>query len=129
VNACFSLNNPKYIFMVHRLSILSKLDSKNLYRVWVELYFLNLNYIIILDTWPIWPSRRPRWSRFASYSYSSFGPILFAAHLLVQPNYGDNTCLHSFGNINSETTFSSFRHLASLIFGSEHTSHHHLHGT
>jgi hypothetical protein len=25
-------------------------------------------------------------------TYSSFGPILFTAHLLVQPNYGDNTC-------------------------------------
>jgi hypothetical protein len=47
-------------------SILSKLDSNNTYRIWAELYFPNLNYLIILDTWPIWPSRRLRRSRLAS---------------------------------------------------------------
>jgi hypothetical protein len=62
----FLLNNPRYIFIVRRLSILSKLDSNNPYRIWAELYFLNLNYLIILDTWPIRPSRRPRRSRFTS---------------------------------------------------------------
>jgi hypothetical protein len=62
----FLLNNPMYIFIVWRLSILSKLDSNNPYCIWAELYFLNLNYLIILDTWPIWPSRRPCRSRFAS---------------------------------------------------------------
>jgi hypothetical protein len=62
----FLLNKPRYIFIVQRLSILSKLDSNNPYRIWAELYFPNLNYLIILDTWPIWPSRRPRRSRFAS---------------------------------------------------------------
>jgi hypothetical protein len=62
----FSLNNPRYIFIVRRLSILSKLDSNNPYCIWAELYFLNLNYLIILDTWPIQPSRRPHRSRFAS---------------------------------------------------------------
>jgi hypothetical protein len=85
------LNIPRYIFIVQRLSILSKLDSNNPYRIWVELYFLNLNYLIILDTWPIWPSRRPRRSRFTCWSYLSFGPILFTTHLLVWPSYGDNT--------------------------------------
>jgi hypothetical protein len=49
------LNNPRYIFIVRRLSILSKLDSNNPYHIWVELYFLNINYLIILDTWSIWP--------------------------------------------------------------------------
>jgi hypothetical protein len=49
----FLLNNPRYIFIVRRLSILSKLDSNNPYRIWAKLYFLNLNYLIILDTWPI----------------------------------------------------------------------------
>jgi hypothetical protein len=64
---CVSLlNNPRYIFIVQRLSILSKLDSNNPYRIWAELYFSNLNYLIILDTWPIQPSRRWRRSRFAS---------------------------------------------------------------
>jgi hypothetical protein len=63
---CPLLNNPRYIFIVRRLSILSKLDSNNPYRIWVELYFPNLNYLIILDTWPIWPSRRPHRSRFTS---------------------------------------------------------------
>jgi hypothetical protein len=89
---CFLLNNLRYIFIFQRLSILSKLDSNNPYCIWAELYFSNLNYLIILDTWLIRPSKRPRRSRFASQSYSSFGSILFAAHLLVQPNYGDNTC-------------------------------------
>jgi hypothetical protein len=62
----FLLHNPRYIFIVQRLYILSKLDSNNPSRIWAELHFLNLNYLIILDTWPIWPSRRPRSSRFAS---------------------------------------------------------------
>jgi hypothetical protein len=61
VSECmFLLNNPRYIFIVRRLSILSKLDSNNSYHIWTELYFLNLNYLIILDTWPIWPSKRSR---------------------------------------------------------------------
>jgi hypothetical protein len=63
---CFLLNNPRYIFIVWRLSILSKLNSNNPYRIWAELYFLNLNYLIILDTWPIQPSRCLHRSRFAS---------------------------------------------------------------
>jgi hypothetical protein len=62
----FLLNNPRYIFIVRRLSILSKLDSNNPYRIWAELYFPNLNYRLILDTWLIRPSRRPRRSRFTS---------------------------------------------------------------
>jgi hypothetical protein len=66
VSECVFFNNPRYIFIVWRLSILSKLDSNNPYRIWAELYFPNLNYLIILDAWPIWPSRRPRRSRFAS---------------------------------------------------------------
>jgi hypothetical protein len=49
---CF-LNIPRYIFIVQRLSILSKLDFNNPYSIWAELYLLNLNYLIILDTWPI----------------------------------------------------------------------------
>jgi hypothetical protein len=85
------LNIPRYIFIVRRLSILSKLDSNNPYRIWAELYFSNLNYLIILDTLPSWPSRCSRRSRFTSWSYLSFGPILFAAHLLVWPSYGDNS--------------------------------------
>jgi hypothetical protein len=44
---------PKVHIYSRRLSILSKLDSNIPYRVWAELYFLNLNYLIILDTWPI----------------------------------------------------------------------------
>jgi hypothetical protein len=44
------LNNPRYIFIVHRLSILSKLESNNPYRIWAKLYFSNLIYLIILDT-------------------------------------------------------------------------------
>jgi hypothetical protein len=88
---CVSLLNiPRYIFIARRLSILSKLNSNNPYRIWAELYFPNLNYLIILDTWPIWPSRCPRRSWFTSWLYLSFGPILFAAHLLVWLNYGDN---------------------------------------
>jgi hypothetical protein len=47
------LNILRYIFIAQRLSILSKLDSNNPYRIWAEFYFLNLNYLIILDTWPI----------------------------------------------------------------------------
>jgi hypothetical protein len=62
---CFLLNNPRYIFIVRGLSILSKLDSNNPYRIWAEVYFLNLNYLIILDIWPIRSSRRRRRSRFA----------------------------------------------------------------
>jgi hypothetical protein len=58
------LNNPGYIFIVRRLSIVSKLDSNNPYRIWVELYLPNLNYLIKLDTWPIRPFRCPRRSRF-----------------------------------------------------------------
>jgi hypothetical protein len=87
------LTIPRYIFIVRRPSILSKLDFNNPYRIWVELYFLNLNYLIILGTWPIWPYRRPRRSRFTSWSYLSFGPILFTAHLLVWSSYGDNIYL------------------------------------
>jgi hypothetical protein len=63
---CFLLNNARYIFIVRGLSILSKLDSNNPYRIWAEVYFLNLNYLIILDIWPIRSSRRSRRSRFAS---------------------------------------------------------------
>jgi hypothetical protein len=62
----FCLNNPRYIFIVWRLSILSKLDSNNPYHIWVVLYYLNLTYLIILYTWPIWPSRRPHRSQFTS---------------------------------------------------------------
>jgi hypothetical protein len=47
---CFLFSNPMYIFVVRRLSILSKPDSNNPYRIWAELYFSNLNYLIILDT-------------------------------------------------------------------------------
>jgi hypothetical protein len=49
----FLLNNPRYIFIVGRLFILSKLESNNPYRIYAELYFLNLNYLIMLETWPI----------------------------------------------------------------------------
>jgi hypothetical protein len=62
----FLLYNPRYIFIVRRLSILSKLNSNNPYRIWVELHFPNLNYLIIPDTWPIRPSIRLHRSRFAS---------------------------------------------------------------
>jgi hypothetical protein len=41
------LNITRYIFIVWRLSILSKLDSNNPYRIWAEFYFPNLNYLII----------------------------------------------------------------------------------
>jgi hypothetical protein len=54
------LNISMYIFIVRWLSILSKLNSNNLYRICSELYFLNLNYLIILVTWLIWPSWRPQ---------------------------------------------------------------------
>jgi hypothetical protein len=64
---CVSLlNNPRYIFIVWRLSTLSKLDSNNPYHTYAKLYFLNLNYLIILDTCPIRPSRHPHRSQFAS---------------------------------------------------------------
>jgi hypothetical protein len=130
VNVCsFLLNNPRYIFIVQRLSILSKLDSNNPYRIWAELYFPNLNYLIILDIWPIWPFRCPRKSRFTSWLYLSSGPILLAARLLVWPDYGDNTCPPGFSNNNSETTSSGFRCLASLISESEHARHFHLRGS
>jgi hypothetical protein len=123
------LNIPRYTFIVWRLSILSKLDSNNPYHIWDELYFLNLNCLIILDTWPIWPSWCPRKSRFTCGSYLSFRPILFTAHLLVWPSYGDNTCPLGFGSNNSETTFFDFRCLASSISESEHTCHFHLYGS
>jgi hypothetical protein len=89
------LNISRYIFIVWRLSILFKLDSNNPYYIWAELYFPNLNYLIILNTWPIWPSWRPRRSRFTSWSYLSFSTILFTAHFLVWPSYGDNKRLNS----------------------------------
>jgi hypothetical protein len=44
-----SLNNIRYIFIVQRLSIVSKSDSNNPYRIWSELYLLNLNYLTKLD--------------------------------------------------------------------------------
>jgi hypothetical protein len=44
------LNNLRYIFIVRRLSIVSKSDSNNPYRIWAELYFPNLNYLTKLDT-------------------------------------------------------------------------------
>jgi hypothetical protein len=113
MNACPLLNNPRYIFIVQRLSILSKLDSNNPYCICAELYFLNLNYLIILDTWPIQPSRRRT------------GADLYVNR--IQPIYGDNTCPPGFGNNNSETTFSNFCRLASSISESEHARHLHLH--
>jgi hypothetical protein len=66
------LNNLRYIFIVRRLSIISKSDANNPYHIWAELYFPNLIYLTKLDahtkldTWPIWPYRHPRRSRFAS---------------------------------------------------------------
>jgi hypothetical protein len=60
------MNNLRYIFIVRRLSIVSKSDSNNPYRIWAVLYFLNLNYLTKLDahtkldTWPIRPYRHPR---------------------------------------------------------------------
>jgi hypothetical protein len=43
VNACVCLLNiTRYIFIVWKLSILSKLDSNNPYRIWAELCFPNL---------------------------------------------------------------------------------------
>jgi hypothetical protein len=89
------LNISRYIFIVWRLSILSKLDSNNSYRIWAELYLSNLNYLIILDTWPIWPSWRPHRSRFTSWLYLSFRLILFATHLLVWPSYDNNNPMSS----------------------------------
>jgi hypothetical protein len=50
------LNNPRYIFIVQRLSIVSKLDSNNPYRIWAEFYFSNLNYLNKLVAWPIRPA-------------------------------------------------------------------------
>jgi hypothetical protein len=43
------LNNIRYIFIVWRLSIVSKSDSNNPYRICAELYFPNLNYLTKLD--------------------------------------------------------------------------------
>jgi hypothetical protein len=66
------LNNLRYIFIVRRLSIVSKSDSNNPYRIWAELYFPNLNYLTKLDahtkldTWPIQPYRHSWRGRFAS---------------------------------------------------------------
>jgi hypothetical protein len=60
------LNNLRYIFIVQRLSIVSKSNSNNPYHIWAELYFLDLNYLTKLDThtkldtWPIRPYRHPR---------------------------------------------------------------------
>jgi hypothetical protein len=60
------LNNLRYIFIVQRLSIVSKSDSNNPYRIWAGLYFPNLNYLTKLDahtkldTWLIRPYRHPR---------------------------------------------------------------------
>jgi hypothetical protein len=47
----------------------------------------------------------PRKSRFANPLQLCFEPILLAAHLLAQPNYGDNTCSPGFSNSNSKTIF------------------------
>jgi hypothetical protein len=60
------LNNPRYIFIVRRLSIVSKLDSNNPYRIWAELYFPNLNNLNQLDAWPIQPYRHSHKTRFTS---------------------------------------------------------------
>jgi hypothetical protein len=66
------LNKIRYIFIVLRLSIISKSDSKNPYRIWAELYFLNLNYLTKLDahtkldTWPLRHHRHPHRGRFTS---------------------------------------------------------------
>jgi hypothetical protein len=66
------LNNLRYIFIVQRLSIISKSDSNNPYCIWAELYFPNLNYLTKLDahtkldTWPIRPYRHRHRGRFAS---------------------------------------------------------------
>jgi hypothetical protein len=48
-----SIEYPKAQIYNLKTSILSKLDSNNPYCIWAELYFLNLNYLIILDTWLI----------------------------------------------------------------------------
>jgi hypothetical protein len=48
VNACVCvLNIPWYIFIVWRLSILSKMYSNNPYRIRAEHYLPNQNYLII----------------------------------------------------------------------------------
>jgi hypothetical protein len=66
------LNNLRYIFIVRRLSIISKSDSNNPYRIWAELYFPNLNYHTKLDahtkldTLPIQSYRHTRRGRFTS---------------------------------------------------------------
>jgi hypothetical protein len=50
--------------------MVSKSDSKNPYSIWVELYFLNLNYLTKLDahtkldSWTIQPYRHPRRCQF-----------------------------------------------------------------
>jgi hypothetical protein len=53
VNACVLIEYLKVHIYSPETSILSKLVSNNPYRIWAELYFPNLNYLIILDTWPI----------------------------------------------------------------------------
>jgi hypothetical protein len=66
------LNNLRYIFILQRLSIISKSNSNNPYRIWAELYFPNLKYLnkldthTKLDTWPIRPYRHRRRGQFAS---------------------------------------------------------------
>jgi hypothetical protein len=118
------LNIPRYIFIVRRLSILSKLDSNKSYRIWTDLYLPNLNYLIILDTWPIWPSWRPRRSRFTSWSYLSFRRILFVAHLLVWPSYGDNSipwwyeyCINPIKVLSQDVTCASNNSIEEAIHG------------
>jgi hypothetical protein len=121
VNACeYWISQGTYLY------ILSKMDSNNPYCIWAEFYLMNLNYHFILDTWPIWTSWRPRRSQFTSWSYLSFRPILFVAHLLVWPSYGDNTCPLVSTIIILKPPFSSFCCLASSISKSEHAYHFHL---
>jgi hypothetical protein len=50
------LNNLRYIFIVQRLSIVSKFDSNNPYCIWAELYFPNLNYLNKLDACQFGPA-------------------------------------------------------------------------
>jgi hypothetical protein len=57
----FLLNNLRYIFIVRRLSIISKSYSNNPYRIWAK-----LDAHTKLDTWPIQPYRHPRRGRFTS---------------------------------------------------------------
>jgi hypothetical protein len=63
------LSNLRYIFIVWRLSVVSKSDSNNPYHIWGELYFLNLNYPTKLDahtkldTWLIQPYQHSSRSR------------------------------------------------------------------